>query len=269
MGELAGAVLFSQWNGFCELQERVLRQGDIDSIHDLRVASRRMRATVGLFAPFMAARTVKKISKALRRVTRALGRLRNIDEAVIYFGALPAPLPALAGMLHADRQEELKAVRDVLKPFPRQEMDRMLRESVAELAGTPCDDQALPVYLSEKSIQRYQAVYDLLVPATIPENVETRHALRIAIKKWRYLLETLGQICQHDYSATLETLKEYQSLLGSLNDMLEFAALCDTLTLPVHEREEIKVALARDSAAYLARFIETAAVRPLNYTFSL
>jgi len=269
MGELSGAVLFSQWNGFCELQERVLRQGDIDSIHDLRVASRRMRATVGLFAPFMAARTVKKISKALRRVTRALGRLRNIDEAVIYFGALPAPLPALAGMLSADREEELKAVRDVLKPFPRQEMDRMLRESVAELAGTPCDDQALPVYLSEKSIQRYQAVYDLLVPATIPENVETRHALRIAIKKWRYLLETLGQICQHDYSATLETLKEYQSLLGSLNDMLEFAAQCDTLTLPVHEREEIKVALVRDSVAYLARFIETAAVRPLNYTFSL
>jgi CHAD domain-containing protein len=163
----------------------------------------------------------------------------------------------------------MKAVTDVLKRFPRQRLDGMLREAVAELAGIPDVDQALPVYLSEKSIQRYQAVYDLLVPAMIPENAGTRHALRIAIKKWRYLLETLGQICRHDYCATLETLKEYQSLLGSLNDMAEFTALCHTLTLPLHEREEIKAALALDSAAYLARFIETAAVRPLQYTFSL
>ena len=269
MGEQTGVVLFSQWNEFCELRELVLRRGDTDSIHDLRVASRRMRASVGLFAPFIAGKDVKNISKELRRITRELGRLRNIDEAVIYFGTLPSPLPALCGMLSAVREDEMKAVTDILKPFPRQRLDGMLREAVAGLAGIPCDDQTLPVYLSGKSIQRYQAVYDLLLPATIPENVETRHALRIAIKKWRYLLETLGQVCQQDYSATLETLKEYQTLLGSLNDMVEFGALSDTLLLPVHEREEITAALARDSATYLARFIETAATRPLQYTFSL
>jgi CHAD domain-containing protein len=269
MGEQSGVVLYSQWNVLCELQERVLSQEDCESIHDLRVASRRMRATIGLFAPFIAGKTVRKITKELRRVTRELGRLRNIDEAVIYFGAKPAPLPVLGRMLTAARKEEMKSVTDVLKRFPRQRLDGMLREAVAELAGIPDGDQALPVYLSEKSIQRYQAVYDLLEPAMIPENVGTRHALRIAIKKWRYLLETLGQICRHDYSVTLETLKEYQSLLGSLNDMVEFTALCHTLTPPLHEREEIKAALALDSAAYLAQFIETAAVRPLQYTFSL
>jgi len=182
---------------------------------------------------------------------------------------LPAPLPALNRLLPEAREREMRAVTDVLKPFPRQEMDRMIRKAVAELAGIPHGDQALPVYLSEMSIQRYQAVHDLLLPATVPENVEIRHRLRIAIKKWRYLLETLGQVCQYDYSATLWTLKEYQTLLGSLNDMVEFAALCGSLTLPPHEREGIAVALARDSAAYLARFIETAAARPLQYTFSL
>jgi len=269
LGERAGIVLFSQWTEFCGLRERVLRHGDIDPIHDLRVASRRMRATVGLFAPFIAGKTVKRISKGLRRVTRELGHLRNIDEAIIYIGALPALLPALGRLLPKSREREMRAVRDVLKPFPRQEMDRMIRKAVAELAGIPHGDQALPVYLSEMSIQRYQAVHDLLLPATVPENVEIRHRLRIAIKKWRYLLETLGQVCQYDYSATLWTLKEYQTQLGSLNDMVEFAGLFGSLTLPPHEREGITAALARDSAAYLARFIETAAARPLQYTFSL
>jgi CHAD domain-containing protein len=269
LGERAGVILFSQWNEFCDLRETVLRKGDTDSIHDLRVISRRIRATLGLFTPVITGKAVKRISKTFQRVTRKLGRLRNIDEAVLYCSGLSSPLPVLSRLLHVARGEEMKAVTDVLKLFPRQEMDRLLREIVAELAGIARDDQALPVYLSETSIQRYQNVYDLLLPATIPENGETRHALRIAIKKWRYLLETLGQLCQRDYCATLETLKEYQTQLGHLNDMVEFAALCDTLILPLHESEEMTAALSRDSAQYLTRFIETTVTRPLQYTFRL
>jgi CHAD domain-containing protein len=269
IGERAGIVLFSQWNQFCDLREVVLAQSDVDSIHDLRVASRRMRATVSLFEPFIGGKTVKYILKEFRRVTRELGRLRNIDEALIYFGAAAEALPALIGMLPAAREEEMKAVTDVLKSFPREGMDRMFRKAVAELTGVVDDEQTLSVYLSETSIQRYQAVYDLLVPATIPENVDGRHALRIAIKKWRYLLETLGQVCQQDYSVTLAKLKDYQTLLGRLNDTVEFRALCDTLTLPQTEAEEVRQFLARDSAAYLESFIKTAESRPLQYTFSL
>jgi CHAD domain-containing protein len=269
MGERAGGVLFSQWSQFCDLRELVLRQGDTDSIHDLRVASRRMRATIGLFEPFITGKTARNTSKQLRRITRELGRLRNIDEAIIYFGAQSEPFSILNEMLPKAREEEMESVRDVLKSFPRGQMDRMVRTAVTELAGIAHDDQTLPVYLSETSIQRYHAVYDLLLPATIPENVEIRHRLRIAIKKWRYLLETLGQVGQYDYSATLWTLKEYQTLLGGLNDLVEFGALCDSLDLPKAEAKEVIRTLARDSAAYLARFIETAELRPLQYTFSL
>jgi CHAD domain-containing protein len=269
MGEQAGILLFSQWNQFCDLRGQVLRQGDVDSIHDLRVASRRLRASLGLFEPFIADKGAKHISREFRRITRELGRLRNIDEAMLYFSALPEPLPALGSLLSASRGKEMKAVTDILKPFPRQELDRLLRESVSELSAIGHDDPALPVYLSETSIRRYQAVHDLLLPATMPENVETRHALRIAIKKWRYLLEALGQVCRHDYSASLEALKEYQALLGSLNDMVEFAALCDSPDLPPCESAAALAAIARDTAAYLEQFLEVAAARPPQYTFNL
>lgn len=269
IGERAGAVLFSQWNEFCALREVAIGQGDLDSIHDLRVTSRRMRATIGLFEPFIAAKNVKNASKELRRVTRELGRLRNIDEGLIYFNAVPSPLPALIGMLSAAREKEMQAVTDVLKSFPRQSMDRLFRKAVAELVGVSHDDQALSAHLSETSVRRYQNVYDLFLPAQATEMVETRHALRIAIKKWRYLLETVGQVCGKDFSIALEALKEYQTILGRLNDMVEFSAMCTTLKLPKHESEEIATACARDSAAYLARFIETASARPLQYTFSL
>jgi CHAD domain-containing protein len=228
-----------------------------------------LRASLDLFAPFISDKGARRISKEFRWVTRELGRQRNIDEAMIYFSMLQVPLPALNGLLATSRQKEMQVVTDILKPFPRQELDRLLRESVSELSAIGHDDPALPVYLSETSIRRYQAVHDLLLPATVPENVETRHALRIAIKKWRYLLETLGQVSRYDYSASLDALKEYQTQLGHLNDMVEFASLCESPELPPGESETALDAIARDTAAYLEQFLEVAAKRPPQYTFNL
>lgn len=272
IGGQAGIALSCQWDEFCRLQTVVLSHHDTDDIHDLRVASRRLRATLGLLAPFLSAQSAQLVSKEIRRVTQALGHVRNLDEAMIYLDALPMELPLLVKRLRRARMQEIKAVVKVLKGLPRRKMDRRLREAVAAMAAGPSRDsidQSLPAYLSETSILRYQALHDLVAPATIPENVTGRHRLRIAIKKWRYLLETVGQVCDQDYGVTLDTLKGYQTLLGSLNDMVEFAVVCDSMKLPKAEKKAIKKALAQDTAAYFARFVEVVTTQPLQYSFHL
>jgi CHAD domain-containing protein len=271
-GEQAGIVLHSQWDEFCRLRRSVLGHLDTDSIHDLRVASRRLRASLGLFGPFIAKRAAKALSKEIRRITRELGHVRNIDEALIYVTSLPAVLPISANRLRKAREKEIRAVIKVLKRFPCREMGLVLRKALAGLSGRISGgntDHSLPVYLADTSVQRFQELHDLLAPAAIPENVELRHRLRIAIKKWRYLLETIGQVCGQDYGATLEVLKEYQALLGKLNDMVEFGVLCGMLKLPPEEAQQINAALERDTACYLADFIQVAMSRPLQYTFHL
>ena len=272
IGEQAGGVLYSQWSEFCRLRLVVLDRRDTDSIHDLRVASRRLRATLGLFFPFISGKALKTLAKDVQKITRALGHVRNIDEAILYFDAQSASLPLLSAELRRARDTESKAVVRSLKAFECRETDRVMREAVAGLTGgaeRAGIDQRLAAYLSETSLRRYRQLADLLAPATSPENVEGRHRLRIAIKKWRYLLEVAGQLCGQDYGATLAVLKEYQTLLGSLNDMVEFAALSARLMLPAQESHEIRVALERDAAVYLTRFIELAASQPLQYTVCL
>jgi CHAD domain-containing protein len=244
----------------------------MDSIHDLRVASRRMRATLGLFAPFLPAKSVKILSREIRRVTRELGRVRNIDEAGIYFSSLPAPLPVLTERLRKARKKEIAAVIKALKRFPFRDMTGMLRKAAAKLAERDSDDsidQKLSAYLSDMSIQRYQDLHGLVGPALIAENWELRHGLWIAIKKWRYLLETVGQVSGQDFVDTLAALKEYQTVLGSLNDMVEFGALTNMLRLPQEERKTIKAALELDTECNLVNFIEIATSRPVQYTFHL
>jgi len=268
LGKQAASALSSRWNEFCRLRTAVLKKCDTDSIHDLRVASRRMRATLGLFAPFISAKSVKTLTKTFRQVTRELGRVRNIDEAILYFDALPDAIPALAKGLRRARKREIGAVVKLLKQLPCRDMAKLLRKAATDLAGRRSNEK-IEAYLSDTSIQRYQALYDLLAPATIPENRDVRHGLRIAIKKWRYLLETVGQVCGQEYAATLEVLKEYQSVLGNLNDMVEFAALSDRQELPPAEKKAVKAALARDTAGYLESFVRLAATRPPQYIFHL
>lgn len=268
----AGVVLSTQWHEFGRLRTVVLGQQDTDSIHDLRVASRRLRAALELLSPLIPTKTVKMFSRELRRVIRVLGAVRNLDEALIYFTALPDEFPALNKRLRRARRQEIKAVVKALKVLPQREMDRRLRKAVSGMTAGPSRsgvEQQLPAYFSEISIQRYRTLHDLLPVAIIPENVTGRHRLRIAIKKWRYLLETVGQVFDQDYGDTLETLKGYQTLLGSLNDMVEFAVVCHRLELPKAELKAIKKALARDTAVHFARFSELAGAQTLQYSFHL
>ncbi len=267
IGEQAGIVLFSQWDLFCRLREQALNHPALDTIHDLRVASRRLRATIGLFAPFVAEGKPRRIGKELQRVTRSLGRLRNLDEAQAYFSPFTTALPVLIREMAAARETELRRVSEELESFPRQKLDRLLRKGVEALSEIPGDAADLLEYLSTTAFRRFQTVHDLLPPAIDTENVAGRHALRIAIKKWRYLLETAGTVFRHDYTAPLELLKEYQTLLGALNDLEEFRGLIDEYDLPESERRVVMGHFEQDVADHLGRFLELSAARPPQYTF--
>jgi CHAD domain-containing protein len=263
-------VIFSQWNEIRCLRAAVLKQDDVDTIHDLRVASRRLRATISLFAPFISGKGFRLIGRSIRKVTRTLGVVRTIDEAIIYFGPFSESLPTLTSVLASVRRREFGTVVDTLKQFPQHDIEKKLRSVVSQLTGmhdeTARDgDESVSVHLSAVTTRRCQAIQELLPRTSALENVELRHALRIAIKKWRYSLETLGQVSGNDYADTLAALKEYQSALGNLNDVAEFGLLCDTLALPLDEIEEVRAILGRDGRKYLAQFLEMCRLRPLQH----
>ena len=71
----------SQWG-------KAARSFGEEEVHDLRVASRRLREGLALFAPCFPPKSVARVSKLVRRVTRSMGALRNIDEALLFLSAL-------------------------------------------------------------------------------------------------------------------------------------------------------------------------------------
>src|SRR5512146_441797 len=72
-----------------------VREGsaDTDPVHDARVASRRLRATIPLFEGCLPSKKVKKWLKRIKEVTRALGDARDTDVQLEWLEKYARKLP--------------------------------------------------------------------------------------------------------------------------------------------------------------------------------
>lgn len=58
---------------------------DIEFVHDMRVASRRLRAAMDNFADCFEKEPFKKYYKQIRTITRTMGAVRDLDVLILYF----------------------------------------------------------------------------------------------------------------------------------------------------------------------------------------
>ena len=100
--------------------ERGTRAGDDpEDLHDMRVATRRMRAALRVFAPYLDQDVMKPVERGLRRTGRKLGSVRDLDvfheKTQAYLGELPvAPRGELDPLLEVWRRRYEKARADLL-----------------------------------------------------------------------------------------------------------------------------------------------------------
>lgn len=272
--ERSRSVFFAQWEELLRLRRAVLKTSDLDDIHDLRVASRRFRAALELYYPFAPKSVKTELRKSVCKLTRILGGLRNIDEAHLFFQTRvktdTTDKSAISQALSELRSRELKRIEKALASFDHRTLDRMVREMIAgmnEECITARNRFSLLAYFSEVSIRQYMPIHRSLAGSTVSGHRTARHSLRIAIKKWRYFLEIVTQILNRDYAHILDQLKEYQSLLGRMNDIVEFEGLFRSLDLPRNEQDHIEAILKAEDALLLQSFTELIEQKPLHYSF--
>lgn len=269
-------VVLEQWRELLRLRREVLKSSDIEAIHDLRVSSRRFRAALGLFEPWLQPKNAALLKKSIRKLTGALGGLRNIDEALLFF-RLHTPAESAGGyqlryLLTQMRSGELARIEKALKDFDHHRLNRMVRKTANGLEENQIAESGklpLTTCFSDTCSKLYQPIQELLPVATSREQRESRHALRIAIKKWRYFFEIMQPVLKRDYSSILGVIKEYQTILGCMNDVAEFGALCSGLTLSRREQTFIETTLCAEDELLLLKLTELIAQKPLTYTFPL
>jgi CHAD domain-containing protein len=236
MAEAARKTLFFHFQRM-RYHEPGTRLGeDIEELHDMRVATRRMRAALRVFGAYLDTDEMSPFVKGLRRTGRTLGAVRDLDvfweKTQHYLDTLP---PAQQGALDPLREvweAERERARDRMLVYLDSDRYSRFRErwgeflqrpgagalAVISQAGEPLPNRlrhVVPVAV----YQRLAAVraYDEWV--TGPDvSLERLHQLRIAAKGLRYTLEYFREVLGPETKAVIDEVKGLQDHLGDLQD---------------------------------------------------
>ena len=117
----------------------VLDTGDIEGVHEMRVATRRLRAALEIFEPCFEPKPYRQTLRQVQRLADALGERRDRDVAIAaledFNEQMPAPdrrgVSSLIEMLRGEQSE----ANDELAPLVDSRSLSSLRESIDELVA--------------------------------------------------------------------------------------------------------------------------------------
>ena len=118
----------------------VLDVSDIERLHDLRVATRRLRAALEVFEACFPKKDHRAALREVKALADALGDRRDRDVTIALFQklatAMPAPDRAGVASLVGELRAEQAAANEDLAPFVADERLAELDERLSELLGT-------------------------------------------------------------------------------------------------------------------------------------
>jgi CHAD domain-containing protein len=94
LSDAAAAIVEVRTRELFKFARGVLDTSDIERVHDMRVASRRLRAALEVFAPCFPKTEHKRALRDVKRLADALGARRDPDVALEALHELAAKLPA-------------------------------------------------------------------------------------------------------------------------------------------------------------------------------
>jgi CHAD domain-containing protein len=213
-------------------EEGTLLGENIEELHDMRVATRRMRSAFDVFGSAYEPKVIKHYLKGLRAIGRVLGQVRDMDviveHAVNYqeklenkeHTGLNPLLGAWKQSIETDRSKLKLHLQSESYHHFKHEFNCFLQspeinhESISKQAGTTARVRDIvPVLV----YSRFAAVraYEMLLPTA---SVAQLHALRIEFKKFRYSLEYFREILGTGVDKAISELKLLQDHLGELHD---------------------------------------------------
>src|SRR5208282_3217608 len=202
------------------------------SIHRARVASRKLRAALGMFRTCWKRKPFKQWKKQIRRLAQNLGEARDQDVLIEFLVSRLADVsdrllvPGIASLLnHLERQRRWIQPR-VLKAVDRFEASDVLKAMQACAGSTLNEAQDAPFVASahaarqaEKCVRkRLKKLHDEASGLAAPEQHERHHAMRIAAKRLRYTLELARPVYSSQMAKTVDVVKRLQTLLGEVHD---------------------------------------------------
>jgi inorganic triphosphatase YgiF len=233
---------------------------DPEWVHQARVALRRLRTSLRVFAPFLPLRFTRHWNARWKASATLLGAPRDWD--VLATTGLPRWLgEALAqpewqpmqAWVNEQRQAAHDAARAALHR-PEHALDLLaFTRALMVLPAKPAKGHSpkLDRWARQALRQQHKRLMRQ-TKASLREGPEGRHELRLRVKRLRYALDALGSLLAPDVLARQSaSLTRAQTVLGDLNDLSTAQTLLADCPLP--ERDDLMACIDTELARRLRR----------------
>jgi CHAD domain-containing protein len=228
-------------------EEKLAGAPEADDVHDMRVASRRLRAALALFDQ---KRQLRPAYDAVSTLGDALGEVRELHVQLAWLreelaAASERDKVGLQALLE-EREGKLPKKLEKLKAALGTWTEDGVPTVEAALAGLSVRGK-LGGHRVRKRLSRRLKDTRRRVAATLKSNdARTAHKLRIGAKKLRYLAELAQPAFPAEIAALLDRLQPLQETLGELHDA--------DVHVPIVEKFLVRAdALAQPGALVLLR----------------
>ena len=137
--EAAAKTISIRAEELCEHSKDVLDIGDIERLHDMRVATRRLRAALEVFEPCFPRKPYRRALRDVKRLADALGERRDRDVTIKAMRAFGAEMPDAdqrgIDTLVAQLATEQGEANDALVPMVSEQRVEALKATLDGLAA--------------------------------------------------------------------------------------------------------------------------------------
>ena len=207
------------------------KRNNIEDIHDLRVASRRIRVALEIFRQFLPSKKNKVWERSICKLTKSFGNARDLDVQLnfvrSFFQKNDDPVYRSGGRrlllrLNQRRENLQQRLQQTLKELDK---DHILQK-MAEALQSPSVESNLP---SVYELSLYQLSFNTInkrldeflffeIYLPYPDHVKELHLMRIAAKRLRYTLEIFTPLYKDQLEKSLDTIRQIQTNLGEIRD---------------------------------------------------
>lgn len=241
MAQAGGKILAQQLTKMLEHEAGSRTGEDIESVHDMRVATRRMRSLLRLLKRYYQSKSVNKYGKSLQMIARTLGEVRDFDVLISdlqMFASdqkedVKATIVTLIARLDKRRQKaRAKLIQFFDSPAYSKFIPRFSQFIIKAQETPPIDGDEtphqirhlLPILLHERlaAVRAYETVVDGI-------DEDTLHALRVEFKRLRYAVEFFHPVLGSSADSFVDEIKTMQDNLGRANDLAVFQSRIKSL----------------------------------------
>jgi len=220
----------------CAFRERALDANDPEGVHDMRVASRRLRSALRDFLPFARKRHIAKSLKEIKAIADALGEVRDQDVAIFALDKLsgkapPEVTPGIHQLAEIRRAKRIEGSEKLIPVLDHACLTQLRSDFVPAFeaatkpkrkkSGSSAHSAAELTYREVARVtilDRLKELEKLSDSLYHPLKVKPLHKMRIAAKRLRYALELFEKCWGRKLVSFSTRVAEIQSSLGELHD---------------------------------------------------